>query len=68
MMNIECPILNVEGKKMFHQYSLIKSDITGFYFVIQHLIFNIFLWYDRNHKHLLLHVGILHKIFNHAGI
>ena len=38
IMNIEYPMLNVEGKKMFAKYFLIKSDTTAFYFIIQYFI------------------------------
>ena len=63
MMNIEYPMLNVEGKKMLRKYSLIKSDTSAFYFIIQHLTFNILSGYDRSHKQSVRHDGILQKIY-----
>jgi hypothetical protein len=41
IMNIEYPMLNVEGKKMLSKYFLIKSDTSAVYFVIQYLAFDI---------------------------
>lgn len=41
IMNIEYPMLNVEGMKMLAKYFSIKSDTTAVYFVIQHLAFDI---------------------------
>ena len=41
IMNIECYMLNVEGKKMLATYFLIKSDTNAVYFVIQHLAFDL---------------------------